>query len=103
MVEKLKQKLFEDPDGFVSWPETDLPWAGYDTGEISGLQITLMLYGCDDVYIILILPGDDGMYDVWLRYMGGHDMVHILSRRAKDPEELVRELWEHFPDYIGVM
>lgn len=101
MVNKeLRNKLLNDPDGFVSWGNEELPWGGYDTEEITALQMVLMLYGFDDVYVILILPGDDG-YDVWLRYKENDEMVRVC--RGKTVEDAILQLWGEFPYYVGLV
>jgi hypothetical protein len=63
-----------------------------------------MLEGHEDVYILSILPGDEyGQYDAWLRRMGSDDMVHMLSKRARDPEDVVITALGELPEYIGLV
>jgi hypothetical protein len=63
-----------------------------------------MLDGHDDVFILTILPGDEyGRYDAWLRRMGSEDMLHMLSRRARDPEDVVVAAIGELPEYIGLV
>lgn len=56
------------------------------------------------VYVLMILPGDEyGAYDAWLRRMGSNDMVHMLTKRARYPEDVVVAAKESLPDYIGLV
>lgn len=60
--------------------------------------------GYDDVYAITVLPGDEyGMYDAWLRRMGSEEVVHMLSKRARAPEDVVVAALGELPDYIGLV
>ena len=81
-----------------------LPQGSYESAEITGIQLSLMLDGHDDVYILSILPGDEyGQFDAWLRRMGSQDMLHMLSRRARDPEDVVVAALGELPDFIGLV
>ena len=104
-IEVLKDKLQRDPDGSLMWRDGGyLPRAGYDSEEISGIRISLMLEGYDEVYVILILPGDGSCaYDAFLRRMGSTDMIHMLTRRARDPEDVAVAAMESLPDYLGLI
>ena len=104
-INSIKSRLRNDPDGMMCWLDGGyLPTAACESAEITGIQINLMLDGYDDVYIITVLPGDEhGHYDAWLRRMGSTDMVHILTKRARDPEDVVVLAKEHLPDYIGII
>lgn len=99
---KTKHQLRSDANGTIMWMDGGhLPHGLYNTEEISGIQISMMIEGYDDVYIVMVTPGDDySTYDAWIRRMGSTDMVHILSRRARDPENVVVAVLEALPDYI---
>lgn len=101
-TEKTKHHLRSDANGTIMWMDGGiLPHGLYDTEELSGVQISMMVEGYDDVYIIMVLPGDEySTYDVWLRRMGSTDMVHMLSKRARDPEGAVVAALENLPDYL---
>lgn len=102
-IEKVTRKLRTDPNGYLMWMDGGyLPHCSYDTEELCGIQLSLILDGFDDVYIVSILPGDEyGTYDAWLRRMGEHDCIHMLSRKARDPEDVVVAVKEHLPDYLS--
>jgi hypothetical protein len=56
------------------------------------------------VYILSILPGDEyGQYDAWLRRMGSDDMVHMLTKKARDPEDVVVAAIGELPEIIGLV
>lgn len=101
-INRIKNKLCSDPDSMLAWMDGgNLPTAGYDTVELSGIQISLMLDGYDDIYIVKILPGDeDGTYDVWARMMGSHDAIFVTSCDARDPEEAVLPAMQNLPDAL---
>ncbi len=104
-IDRVKRRLHSDPDAMVAWMDGGyLPIGLYESSEITGIQISLMLEGYDDVYVLSILPGDDyGTYDAWVRRMGSTDMMHMLTKRARDPEDVVVAAKEHLPDYIGLV
>ena len=104
-TKNLKHRLRTDPDGMLGWMDGGyLPHLFYESTEITGIQLSLMLEGHDDVYILTILPGDEyGMYDAWLRRMGSEDMVHMLTKRARDPEDVVVAAIGELPEYIGLI
>ena len=101
----LKHRLRTDPDGMLAWMDGGyLPRVSYESAEITGIQLSLMLEGHDDVYVLTILPGDEyGTYDAWLRRMGSEDMVHMLRKHARDPEDVVVAARGELPDYIGLV
>ena len=101
----LKHRLRSDPDGMLGWMDGGhLPQVSYESAEITGIQLSLMLEGHEDVYILTIMPGDEyGRYDAWLRRMGSEDMVHMLSKRARDPEDVVVTALGELPDFIGLV
>ena len=101
----IKRRLRTDPDGMLGWTDGGyLPRVSYESTEISGIQLSLMLDGHDDVYILAILPGDEyGSYDAWLRRMGSDDMVHMLTKKARDPEDVVVAALGELPDFIGLV
>ena len=104
-INNLKRRLKADPDGMLGWMDGGyLPQVSYESAEITGIQLSMMLEGHDDVYILTILPGDEyGQFDAWLRRMGSNDMVHILTKRARDPEDVVVAALGELPDYIGLV
>lgn len=104
-INQVKYRLRTDPDGMLAWMDGGyLPKVAYESAEITGIQLSLMLDGHDDVYILTILPGDEyGQYDAWLRRMGSEDMVHVLSKRARDPEDVVVAALGELPEYIGLV
>lgn len=104
-INNLKRRLKADPDGMLGWMDGGhLPQVSYESSEITGIQLSLMLEGLEDVYILSILPGDEyGQYDVWLRRMGSEDMLHMLSRRTRDPEDVVITALGELPEYIGLV
>ena len=104
-INNLKRRLKSDPDGMLGWMDGGyLPNVSYESAEIAGIQLSMMLEGHEDVYILTILPGDEyGMYDAWLRRMGSEDMVHMLTKRARDPEDVVVAALGELPDYIGLV
>ena len=101
----LRNRLRTDPDGMLAWMDGGyLPHVSYVSAEITGIQLSLMLDGHEDVYILTILPGDEyGRYDAWLRRMGSEDMLHMLSRRARDPEDVVVAALGELPEFIGLV
>ena len=101
----LKHRLRSDPDGMLAWMDGGhLPHVSYESAEITGIQLSMMLDGHEDVYILSILPGDEyGQFDAWLRRMRSDDMVHMLSRRARDPEDVVVTALGELPDFIGLV
>lgn len=104
-IDKVTHKLRNDPDGTIMWMDGGyLPTGGYDSEEISGIQISMILEDHSDVYIITVLPGDEySTYDAWLRRIGSTDMIHMLSKCARDPEDVVVAAKECLPDYIGIV
>lgn len=104
-INNLKRRLKADPDGMLGWMDGgQLPRMSYESAEITGVQLSMMLDGQDDVFILSILPGDEyGSYDAWLRRMGSDDMLHMLTKRARDPEDVVVAALESLPDYIGLI
>lgn len=104
-INNLKRRLKTDPDGMLGWMDGGhLPQMSYESAEIIGIQLSLMLDGHDDLYILSILPGDGyGQFDAWLRRMGSDDMVHMLSRRARDLEDVVVTALGELPDFIGLV
>ena len=101
----IKRRLRTDPDGMLGWMDGGyLPQVSYESAEITGIQLSLMLDGHDDVYILTILPGDEyGQFDAWLRRMGSDDMTHMLTKRARDPEDVVVAALRELPEYIGLV
>ena len=101
----LKHRLRSDPDGMLAWMDGGhLPQVFYESTEITGIQLSMMLEGHEDVFILSILPGDEyGRYDAWLRRMGSDDMVHMLTKRARDPEDVVITALGELPEYIGLV
>ena len=101
----LKHRLRSDPDGMLAWMDGGhLPHVSYESAEITGIQLSMMLDGHEDVYILSILPGDEyGHYDAWLRRMGSDDMVHMLTKRARAPEDVVVAALGELPDFIGLV
>ena len=101
----LKHRLRSDPDGMLAWMDGGyLPQVSYESAEITGIQLSLMLDGHEDVYILTILPGDEyGHYDAWLRRMGSNDMVHMLTKKARDPEDVVVAAIGELPEIIGLV
>ena len=101
----LRNRLKTDPDGMLGWMDGGhLPRMSYESAEITGIQLSMMLDRHDDVYILSILPGDEyGQYDAWLRRMGSDDMVHMLTKRARDPEDVVVAALSELPEYIGLV
>ena len=104
-INQTKHRLRSDPDGMLAWMDGGyLPQMSYESAEITGIQLSLMLDMHEDVYILTILPGDEyGQFDAWLRRMGSDDMVHMLSRRARDPEDVVVAALSELPDFIGLV
>lgn len=101
----LKHRLRSDPDGMLAWMDGGyLPQMSYESAEITGIQLSLMLEGHDDVYILSVLPGDEySQFDSWLRRMGSDDMTHMLSKRARDPEDVVVAALSELPEFIGLV
>ena len=101
----VRYKLSHDPDGVLYWQDGgQLPRCVYDSQEVKGVRIDLMLDGDSDVYVIMVLPADEySTYDAWLRRQGSTDMVHMLRRRARDPEDVVVAAKEHLTDYLGLI
>ena len=104
-INNLKRRLKADPDGMLAWVDGGyLPQVSYESAEITGIQLSMMLEGHDDVYILTILPGDEyGQFDAWLRRMGSDDMTHMLSKRARDPEDVVVAALSELPEFIGLV
>lgn len=104
-INSIKRRLCTDPDGMLGWMDGGyLPHVSYESTEITGVQLSLMLDEHDDVYILTILPGDEySAYDAWLRRMGSDDMVHMLTKRARNPEDVVVAAIENLPDFIGLV
>ena len=104
-INQTKHRLRSDPDGMLAWMDGGyLPRMSYESAEITGIQLSMMLDGHDDVFILTILPGDEyGQYDAWLRRMGSEDMLHMLSRRARDPEDVVVAALGELLEYIGLV
>ena len=104
-IDAIKTKLHTDPDSIIMWMDDgSLPHCWYDSEEVSCLRINLMLEGDNDVYVILILPGDEEYtYDAWLRRAGSSDIIHMLSKRARHPEDVAVLVKEHLPDYLGLI
>lgn len=104
-INQTKHRIRTDPDGMLGWMDGgQLLHVSYESTEITGIQLSMMLDGHDDVFILTILPGDEyGQYDAWLRRMGSEDMLHMLSRRARDPEDVVVTALGELPDFIGLV
>lgn len=104
-INNLKRRLKADPGGVLAWMDGGyLPQVSYESAEITGIQLSLMLEGHEDVYILSILPGDEyGHYDAWIRRMGSDDMVHMLTKWARAPEDVVVAALGELPEYIGLV
>lgn len=104
-INNLKRRLKADPGGMLAWMDDGyLPLVSYESAEITGIQLSMMLDGHEDVYIFSVLPGDEyGQFDAWIRRMGSDDMVHMLSRRARDPEDVVVAAIGELPEFIGLV
>ena len=104
-INNLKRRLKADPGVMLAWMDCGhLPQVSYESTEITGIQLSLMLEGHEDVYILSILPGDEyGHYGAWIRRMGSDDMVHMLTKRARDPEDVVVAALGELPEYIGLV
>ena len=104
-INNLKRRLKADPDGMLGWMDGGyLPQVSYESAEITGIQLSLMLEDHDDVYILTVLPGDEyGQFDAWLRRMGSDDMTHMLTKRARDPEDVVVAALSELPEFIGLV
>ena len=104
-INQTKHRLRSNPDGMLAWMDGGhLPRMSYESAEITGIQLSMMLDGHDDVFILSILPGDEnGHYDAWLRRMGSDDMVHMLTKRARDPEDVVVAALGELPEFIGLV
>ena len=104
-INNLKHRLKTDPDGMLGWMDGGhLPQISYESAEITGIQLSMILEGHEDVFILSILPGDEyGRYDAWLRRMGSEDMTHMLTKRARDPEDVVVAALGELPDFIGLV
>lgn len=104
-INNLKRRLKADPGGMLAWMDDGhLPHVSYESAEITGIQLSLMLEGHEDVYILTIMPGDEyGHYDAWIRRMGSDDMVHMLTKQARDPEDVVVAALGELPEYIGLV
>ena len=104
-INQTKRRLRTDPDGMLGWMDGGyLPQVSYESAEITGVQLSMMLEGHDDVYILTVLPGDEyGQYDAWLRRMGSDDMTHMLTKRARDPEDVVVAAIGELPEFIGLV
>lgn len=104
-INQTKHRLRTDPDGMLGWMDGgQLPHVSYESTEITSIQLSMMLDGHDDVFILTILPGDEyGQYDAWLRRMGSDDMVHMLTKKARDPEDVVVAALSELPDFIGLV
>ena len=104
-INQTKHRLRTDPDGMLGWMDGGhLPHVSYESTEITGIQLSMMLDGHDDVFILTILPGDEyGYYDAWLRRMGSDDMIHTLNKGARDPEDVVVTALSELLDFIGLV
>ena len=104
-INNLKRRLKADPGGMLAWMDDGhLPHVSYESAEITGIQLSLMLEGHEDVYILTIMPGDEyGHYDAWIRRMGSDDMVHMLTKQARDPEDVVVAALGELPEFIGLV
>ena len=104
-INNLKCRLKADPGGMLAWMDGGyLPQMSYESAEITGIQLSMMLDRHEDVYILTILPGDEyGQFDAWLRRMGSDDMTHMLTKRARDPEDVVVAALGELPDFIGLV
>ena len=104
-INQTKHRLRTDPHGMLGWMDGgQLPHVSYESTEITGIQLSLMLEGHEDVYILSILPSDEyNHYDAWIRRMGSDDMVHMLTKRARDPEDVVVAALGELPEYIGLV
>ena len=104
-INNLKRRLKADPGGMLAWMDGGyLPQMSYESTEITGVQLSMMLDGYDDVFILSILPGDEyGQFDAWLRRMGSDDMTHMLSKRARDPEDVAVAALGELPEFIGLV
>lgn len=101
-MERTRNRLKRNPDASIGWMSAGLPDGSYETCEISGIRLSLVLKWDHEVYLIVILPGDeDGTYDAWLRRMGSTEMVHMLTKKARDPEDAVTAALGEFPNFIG--
>lgn len=100
--EEIKQKLQSDPDSCGVWVGDGWSMAAsYDQAEIRGYQLTMMVDDIEDVFVVVILPGDEsGHYDAWVRRMGHTEMVHLYNGQAADLELLKAQLLEKLPDYL---
>ena len=104
-ISDIKYRLCTDPDTMFCWMDGGyLPVVSYESAEITGIQLSLMLDGHNEIYILAILPGDEyGTYDAWLRRVGGTDMIHVLTKLARDPEDAVLYALENLPDYLDIV
>lgn len=59
-TKNLKHRLRTDPDGMLGWMDGGyLPQVSYESTEITGIQLSMMLDGHEDVYVLTILPSDE--------------------------------------------
>ena len=72
-INNLKRRLKADPGGMLAWMDGGyLPQVSYESAEITGIQLSLMLEGHEDVYILTIIPGDEyGHYDAFRSQLPG--------------------------------
>ena len=99
---RTRSRLKRTPDASFGWVGAGLPDGSYETCEITGIRLSLPLKWDHEVYLIVILPGDeDRTYDAWLRRMGSTEMVHMLTKKARDPEAAVTAALGEFPNFVG--
>lgn len=100
--EKLRRRLYGSDGAVVEWPECgNMPTGRYTAEDVPGIQLSVDTEWGDD-YIIVVLPGDaGGTYDAWLRRRGGSELVHLLTRRSRDPEGIVKAAVKLLPEYAG--
>ena len=100
--EKLRRRLNGADGAVVEWPECgDMPQGRYAAEDVPGIRLSVSTEWGDD-FIIVILPGDaGGTYDAWLHRRGGTELVHLLTRRSRDPEGIVKAAVKLLPEYAG--
>ena len=53
-INQTKHRLRSDPDGMLAWMDGGyLPQVSYESAEITGIQLSLMLEGHEDVLVVI--------------------------------------------------
>ena len=102
---ELKNRIMEDNNGTFIWADEDgVGGAWYIQADVHGEKLTLLVDGTDELFTIIVLPSDtEGHLDVWLRRVGGSQMVRIYTGRGRTEHDIRPHYTTHLPEYMPLI